>query len=112
MAELSADHNSANQSYSNAGPNNHKYQAEITSLNQEIFLLRTQLADAKQNGLLDLNELRDKLDLLNNENASLHGRVTEMNQEIQTKQSQLTQREQQNADLAKKLESKEKSVEI
>ena len=41
MAEMSGDHASVNQSYSNGGPNSHKYQAEITSLNQEIFLLRT-----------------------------------------------------------------------
>ena len=86
LAELSADQMSVNQSYgglaASAGAANQKYQAEITQLNQEIFHLRTQLADAKQHGLLDLNELKDKLDLLNSENASLHGKVNDMNHEL------------------------------
>lgn len=70
------------------------------------------MADAKQSGLLDLNELRDKLQLLDSENASLHGKVSTMNQEIQSKTNQLTQREQQNAELQKKLQSKQQAVEI
>ena len=72
IGEMSGDQMSVNQSYGGLpGSFSNKYQAEITQLNQEIFHLRTQLADAKQNGLLDLNELRNNLDLLNSENASL-----------------------------------------
>ena len=55
--------------------------------------MRAQLAEARSNGLFDLNELRDKLDMLNSENASLHGKVSDMN-------NQLTNRDAQNAELA------------
>ena len=47
---------------------------------------------------MDLNELRDKLDLLNSENASLHGKVGEMS-------NQLTNREKENADLVQYLQN-------
>ena len=52
---------------------------------------------------MDLNELRNKLDLLTNENASLHERVNEANQELASKNNQLTQRESQNQELVNRL---------
>lgn len=64
-------------------------QAEITQLNQEIFQLRTKLAEAKQHGLLDLNELRDQLELLNAENETLHDKVTGLNEEVVSKNAQI-----------------------
>ena len=65
--------------------------------------MRTQLTDAKQNGLLDLNELRNKLDVLNSENASLHDKVSEMNHELASKKNQISQRDSQNAELITRL---------
>ena len=42
----------------------------------DVFVHITAVKDA------GLNELKDKLDLLNSENASLHGKVNDMNHEL------------------------------
>jgi len=89
MGEVSGDQMSVNESYGGG----QKYQAEITALNQEVFYLRSQLADAKQHGLLDLNELRDKLDMLNSENNNLHAKVTEMTHDLASKNSHISYRD-------------------